>query len=139
MRYVCDAGQNTWFEIETEAEAAQESQLMAHAVEKHFCQAYATARASYVPPIGPFVEQEIGLKDHIRRTMPKFFTLRDPEGSGLATAMLGAPSTPGRTRQAIVVGAQNGDPYPQHGEAIRKLGEHFSVSLDRARCYPYLR
>jgi hypothetical protein len=47
MRFISDAGENTWFEIETEAEAAQESRLMAHAVEKHFCQAYATARASW--------------------------------------------------------------------------------------------
>jgi hypothetical protein len=87
MRFLCDAGPNAWFEIETEAEAALESELMAHAVEKHFCQAHAKARASYVPPAGPFVEQDIGLKAHIRRTMPSFFTLRDPEGKALAMAM----------------------------------------------------
>jgi hypothetical protein len=37
MRYVCDApGGTTWFQIETQAEAALESQAMNHAVEKHF-------------------------------------------------------------------------------------------------------
>jgi hypothetical protein len=139
MRFVCDAGENTWFEIETEAEAALESDLMGHAVEKHFCQAYAAARASYVPPAGPFVEQEIGLSAYIRRTMPKFFTLRDPSGNGLATAMLRILPAAGPATQATIVGASNSDPYPEHQGAIRKLGEHFGVKLDRARCYPYLR
>jgi hypothetical protein len=128
MRFISDAGENTWFEIETEAEAAQESRLMAHAVEKHFCQAYATARASYIPPAGPFVEQEIGLKDHIRRTMPRFFTLRDPEGTGLATAMLRLSPAADPATRAIIVGPSNSDPYPEHGGAIRKLGEHFGSS-----------
>jgi hypothetical protein len=138
MRYVCDAGPNAWFEIETEAEATHESELMAHAVEKHFGQAYAAARASYVPPVGPFVEQDIGLTAHIRRTMPKFFTLRDPDGNGLATAMLKGASAPASAIGGIVVGQANSDPYPKHGGAIRKLGEHFGVELDRRRCYPYL-
>jgi hypothetical protein len=139
MRYVCDAGQNAWFEIETEAEAARESELMAHAVEKHFRQARDTARASYVPPVGPFVEQNIGLNAYIRRTMPKFLTLRDPDGNGLATAMLTAPAAGmGKTRP-IVVGFGNSAPYPEHEGAIRKLGEHFGVELDRLRCYPYSR
>jgi hypothetical protein len=139
MRFVCDAGEDTWFEIETEAEATLESELMAHAVEKHFRQAYAAARASYVPPVGPFIEQEIGLKDHIRRTMPRFFTLRDPDGNALATAMLRISPGGGSGMQAIIVGPSNSDPYPEHGDAIRKLGEHFGVKLDRVRCSPYLR
>jgi hypothetical protein len=138
MRFVCDAGEDTWFEIETEAEAAVESELMAHAIEKHFRQAHAVARASYVPPVGPFIEQEIGLKDHIRRTMPRFFTLRDPAGNGLASAMLRLSSAADNATQAIVVGVSNTDPYPKHGGAIRKLGEQFGVKLDRVRCYPYL-
>jgi hypothetical protein len=137
MRYVCDAGPNAWFEIETEAEAALESQLMAHAVEKHFAQAFAAARASYVPPVGPFVEQDIGLKAHIRRAMPKFFTLRDPDGNGLATAMLRSSSAPPSALPGIVVGQGNSDPYPEYAGAIRTLGEHFGVELDRRRCYPY--
>ena len=37
MKYVCDAlGGKTWFRIETEAEAASESDAMRHAVEKFF-------------------------------------------------------------------------------------------------------
>src|SRR5437868_7101399 len=37
MKYVCDApGGTTWFRIETEAEAANESDSMRHAVEKFF-------------------------------------------------------------------------------------------------------
>ena len=37
MQYVCDAPNGkTWFRIETESEAAQESRLMSHTVEKYF-------------------------------------------------------------------------------------------------------
>ena len=44
-----------------------------------------------------------------------------------------------RAFRPIVVGFSNGDPYPEHGEAIRKLGEHFRMTLDPVRCYPYRR
>ena len=139
MRYVCDAGEKTWFEIETEAEALRESELMQHAVEKHFRQAYAEAAASYVPATGPFLEQNIGLRAHIRRMMPIFLTLRDGEGNGLATAMLPSTERAARTTRPIVVGPGNGDPYPEHGDAIRVLGERFGLELDPVRCYPYSR
>ena len=44
MRFVCDAaGGKAWFRIEAEAEAAKESELMRHAVEKHFRRAYEQA------------------------------------------------------------------------------------------------
>jgi hypothetical protein len=92
MRFVCDAaGQKTWFRIETEAEAAQESELMRHAVEKHFRRAHEQASQAYRPVPGPFVEQDIGRAAHVRRTMPVFLTLRDGEGNVLATAMLPPP------------------------------------------------
>ena len=89
MRFVCDAaGGKAWFRIETEAEAARESELMRHAVEKHFRRAQEQASQCYWPAPGPFVEQDIGREAHIRRTMPVFLTLRDGEGNALATAML---------------------------------------------------
>jgi hypothetical protein len=44
-----------------------------------------------------------------------------------------------RAFRPIIVGFSNGDPYPEHGEAIRKLGEHFRMTLDPVRCYPYRR
>lgn len=72
--------------------------------------------------------------------MPVFLTLRDGEGAALATAML--PQQAGHDDLAcgpMVVGPGNGDPYPEHGEAIRALGRHFGIALDRARCYPYRR
>ena len=65
MRYVCDApGGTTWFQIETQAEAALESQAMNHAVEKHFIQVQETAAKSYVAPPGPFFERDIGQGPH---------------------------------------------------------------------------
>ena len=92
MRFVCDAaGQKTWFRIETEAEAARESELMRHAVEKHFRRAYEQASQSYRPAPGPFVEQDIGRGAHIGRAMPVFLTLRDGDGKALATALLPPP------------------------------------------------
>ncbi|SEP13520.1 hypothetical protein SAMN04487843_10785 [Methylobacterium sp. ap11] len=134
MDYVCDVpGGKIWFRIETEAEAIRESALMGHAVEKHFRQAQSRAEASYVPPAGgPFVEERIGLKGHLVRTMPRFFTLRDAEGNGLATAMV-----PAGAGCPIVVGIGNADPYVAHEEAIRGLGTHLGIPLERSRCYPY--
>ena len=76
MDFVCDApGDKTWFRIVSEAEAVAESRLMNHAVEKHFRQFRDAAAASYSPsPSLPYIERDIGLKDHIRRSMPNFLT-----------------------------------------------------------------
>ena len=141
MQFVCDAaGQKTWFRIETEAEAVQESQLMRHAVEKYFRRAYDQASQAYRPAPGPYIEQDIGREAYIRRVMPMFLTLRDSDGNALATAML--PPRAGRDNLApnpIIVGYENSDPYPEHGDAIRALGRHFGLALDRASCYPYHR
>lgn len=138
MQFVCDApGQTSWFRIETEGEAALESQIMGHAVEKHFRQAWDAATATYRSTASRVVEQNIGLNDHVQRTMPLFLTLRDAEGSGLATAMLPPTGRKDPSFKMIVVGPENRDPYTDCGEAIRKLGEHFGLSLDRDRCYPY--
>jgi hypothetical protein len=112
---------------------------MRHAVEKHFRRAQEQASQAYRPAPGPFVEQDIGRAAHIRRTMPVFLTLRDAEGTALATAML-PPQQAGRDGPAcspMVVGPGNGDPYAAHGDAIRDLGRHFGLALDRIRCYPY--
>ena len=137
MRFVCDAaGQETWFRIETEAEAAQESELMRHAVEKHFRRAHEQASQAYRPVPGPFVEQDIGRAAHVRRTMPVFLTLRDGEGNVLATAMLPPPGRDNLACSPMVVGPGNSDPYPEHRAAIEDLGRHFGLALDRARCYP---
>ena len=141
MQYVCDAaGQKTWFRIETEAEAAQESELMRHAVEKHFRRAHEQAAQSYTPAPGTVVEQDIGRAAHNRRTMPVFLTLRDGDGTPLATAMLPPQQQAGRNSpacSAMVVGPGNSDPYPEHRAAIEDLGRHFGLVLDRTRCYPY--
>lgn len=140
MQYVCDSPPNTWFRIETEAEAAAESRAMDHAVEKHFKRAYEQAAQSYVPPTsGRFIEQSIGLKAHIQRAMPMFLTLRNNQGTALVTAMLPPEGRRGQSFKPIIVGPANSDPFPEHDDAIRKLGEHFGLTLDRERCYPYRR
>ncbi|WP_230534619.1 hypothetical protein [Microvirga roseola] len=138
MQFICDApGQKSWFRIETEGEAILESQIMSHAVEKHFRQAWDAATASYRPTASSLIEQNIGLKAHVQRTMPMFLTLRDAEGNGLATAMLPPGGHPDPSFKIIIVGPENKDPYPDHTEAIGKLGEHFGLNLDRNQCYPY--
>jgi hypothetical protein len=137
MQYVCDGpGNTTWFRIETLAEAAIESDLMNHAVEKHFHAARGQAIATYAPHPGRFIEQDIGLESHVRRVMPIFLTLRDEEGNGLATAMLPSNSRDLKFRR-IIVGRGNSDPYPHHGDAIMCLGKYFGLTLERASCYPY--
>jgi hypothetical protein len=138
MQYICDAGGGkSWFRIETEGEAAFESDSMSHAVEKHFRHAWDAATDSYQSAGRSFVEQNIGLKDHVRRVMPLFMTLRDVEGNTLATAMLppGGQYDPGF--RIIIVGSSNRDPYPEHERAIARLGQHFGLNLDRSHCYPY--
>jgi hypothetical protein len=139
MKFVCDAPDGkTWFRIESEAEAARESEMMQHAVEKYFRQEWAKAVESYRAPPSALFEQEIGLKAHVQRSMPLFLTLRDAEGNGLATAML--PREGGASGfRTIIVGPGNADPYPTEGDAIRALGEHFGLTLERSRCYPYRR
>ena len=136
MKFVCDALKGrTWFRIESDAEAENETKLMRHAVEKHFRQAQKRARESYVP--GPGLERDIGLKNHLIRTAPLFLTLRADDGDALATAMLppGGKHDPNFT--VILVGPENGDPYPPHADAIAALSRHYGISLPRERCYPY--
>jgi hypothetical protein len=140
MKYVCDApGDKTWFRIETVAEAAVESDVMRHAVEKFFRQEHEKAMQSYQPPSGAFIERDIGLNAHVQRSMPLFLTLRDGEGNALATAMLPPDGRDERNFRMIVVGAGNNDPYTEQGEAIRALARHLGIALDRERCYPYHR
>ena len=140
MQYVCEAGPKTWFRFETALEAAQESLLMSHMVEKFFQQAYDQAVAKYVPPPGlRETEKRIGLKAHVQKVMPLFLTLRDREGNGLATAMLPTGGKEDRGFRTIIVGPNNGDPFVEHAEAIKVLGKHFGLTLDPVRCYPYKR
>lgn len=140
MKYVCDAAERkTWFRIETEAEADQESALMDHAVAKHFRRARRQAGQSYTPISAVSFEQQIGLHAHLQREMPLFLTLRDAMGGGLATAMLPPGGCDDAAFRIIVVGRNNTDPYPEHAAAIEALGAHCGLTLDRRRCYPYAR
>jgi hypothetical protein len=126
--------------METEGEAIKESQLLNHAVEKHFRRALEEAEKSYVPPTSRWAfEEKIGLKAHVQKVMPIFVTLRDREGAGLATAMLPPAGKDEASFRPIVVGPANADPYPQHGEDIEALARHYGLRLDPARCYPYRR
>jgi hypothetical protein len=139
MQYVCDAGgRRTWFRIETEAEAVAESEIMRHAVEKHFRRERAAAAGKYTPsPSMSYIERDIGLAAHVQRTMPLFLTLREHDGTPLATAMLPPGGAADESFRTIVVGPANGDPFASHGEAIAALGRHFGLTLTRERCYPY--
>ncbi len=140
MQFVCDGPNGTWFRIETEGEAIQESQLMGHSVEKYFRDAATDAAHSFVPPTTsrPF-EQKIGLKEHVQKKMPIFLTLRDRDGTGLVTAMLPPAGRDERSFRPIVVGPNNADPYTKHAEDIKALARHYGLTLDPARCFPYRR
>ena len=140
MQYVCDAGTATWFRIETLGEAMLESKVMDHAVERFFRDAYDKATQSYAPSktLAAF-EQKIGLKAHIQRSMPRFLTLRDKDGAALVTAMLPPDGMDTRSFRPVIVGKTNADPYLGYADAIRKLGDHYKLTLDPARCFPYRR
>ena len=138
MQFVCDApGSTTWFRIETEAEAVQESADMQHTVEKYFRRERDRAIQSYQPLSQHSIERDIGLSAHIARNMAMFLTLRDREGKALVTAMLppGAKEEPGF--RIIIVGPANADPYPAHSDAIATLAAHTGLTLDRENCFPY--
>ena len=140
MEYVCDAPHNrTWFRLMTEGEAVAESLEMRHAVEKHYRRERERAIEAFQPRTSVFIEQDINKEDHIRRSMPLFLTLRDEEGTALVTAMLPPRGHDDKGFRPIIVGAANADPYPQHGDAIRALGERFGMTLERSRCFPYRR
>src|SRR3546814_12675111 len=120
MKYVCDAGDGkTWFRIETETEAARESALMEHAVEKHFGRHRGHAASTFKPASTVYIEQNIGLDSHIQREMPLFLTLRDHDGNGLATAMLPPGGVDNANFQIIIVGAANRDPYSTAERRVR--------------------
>ncbi len=140
MRYVADAPNGkTWFRLETEAEAARESELMRHKVEKHFRLEKEKASQTYRPVSKTFFEQEIGLNAHIQREMPLFLTLRDQDGNAHVTAMLPPGGRDNAAFHVIIVGPSNADPYAAESEAINALGRHFGIALERERCYPYQR
>jgi hypothetical protein len=138
MEYVCDGPNDvTWFRLMTEAEAVAESEEMRHAVEKHYRRERERAGESFRPLSSVYIEQDIGKEAHIQRSMPMFLTLRDMDGNGLATAMLPPGGKSGGA--CIIVGPGNADPYIDNADAIKSLGDHFGLSLDRAHCYPYRR
>ena len=138
MKYVCDGpGGKTWFRIESEAEAEQESALLQHAVEKHFRREMEKAKGSYKPTSTVFIEQNIGLEAHLQRAMPVFLTLRLGDGSGLATAMLPPGGGNEPSFKIVIVGVENSDPYRDHADAIAALGQHYGLTLDRESCFPY--
>ena len=140
MEYICDAPDDkTWFRLVNDGEAVTESDLMRHAVEKYFRREWDKAAESFRPLTSVFIEQDIGKEDHILREMPLFLTLRDQDGTPLATAMLPPGGQHNRTFGCIIVGSANSDPYKQHADAIEALAQHFDIPLDRAHCYPYRR
>lgn len=138
MKYVCDApAGRTWFRIETQEEASKESAAMRHTMERYFRAEMEKARLSFRPPSSVFFEQEIGLNAHLQREMPLFATLRDGDGTPLATAMLPPGGGNSRPFKPVILGKENTDPYMKCADAITALGKHFGLTLDRARCYPY--
>jgi len=138
MQFICDApGGKTWFRMETEGEAADESRLMNHAVEKYFRRDREKAAASYQSANPNSIERDIGRDAHIQRVMPLYLTLRDREGSALATALLPPVGKDDAGFRIIIVAPDNADPYPVHCDAIDALGAHFGLKLERERCYPY--
>ncbi len=139
MQYVCDApGRKTWFRIETEAEAAAESEAMRHAVERYFRREREAAIQKYRPAAtASYIERDIGLAAHIARSMPLFLTLREHDGTALATAMLPPGVTETSGFRTIIVGPANSDPFVSQDDAIQALARHFGLTLSREGCYPY--
>lgn len=140
MQFVCDAPEGkTWFRMESETEAARESEDMKHTVEKYFRREREKAATNYRPASQLSIERDIGLSAHLSREMPLFLTLRNREGDALTTAMLPPQGRNEPSFRIIIVGFANADPYSAHGDAIAALGKHYDLTLDRERCFPYSR
>ncbi|HEX4304294.1 MAG TPA: hypothetical protein VHZ78_15990 [Rhizomicrobium sp.] len=139
MQYVCDApGDKTWFRIETESEAVLESQAMRHALENHFALERQRAIANYRPPATlNNIERYIGLDAHVTRTMPRFLTLRDKQGTPLASAMLPPQATGSGHFRPTIVGPAYSDAYSAHDGAIAALEKCFGLSLRRECHNPF--
>ena len=131
MLYVCDAPDRTvWFRIETESEAFFESLSTQGAVAVFFGAEHSRAISSYRPHPGlPFIERDIGLEAHIQRKMPLFLTLRDREGTVLATAILPPGGKENAGYPVFVWGAAGVDPYESHAKALEILEKRFGVAI----------
>jgi len=70
--------------------------------------------------------------------MPLFLTLRENDGTPLATAMLPPQGKACDDFRMIIVGPSNADPFGAHDTSIQALARHFGLVLDRERCFPYV-
>src|SRR6516165_4658945 len=134
MQYVCDAPKGkTWFRIETEGEAAHESRLMSHTVEKYFRRERDKAIQSWRPERPNAIERDIGLEAHVQREMPLFLTLRDREGNALTTAML----PPGGKDRGLIGAMSAHGPSVWTGRALQAESDDLEV-VGLALLYPAL-
>ena len=62
--------------------------------------------------------------------MPLFLTLREHDGTPLATAMLPPGGKAFDDFRMIIVGPSNDDPFATHDEAIQALAKHFGLVLN---------
>ena len=130
MQYVCDApGRKTWFRIETEGEAMQESEAMRHSLDYCFRHEREAAVKCYAPSRNlNYIERNIGLGAHVQRTMPIFLTLRDSEGTPLATAVL-PQADDCEGREPRIVGPEYSDAFEAQRSAIAVLERHMRRTL----------
>ena len=132
MQYVCDApGRRAWFRIETEGEASLEAQDMGHSLDYFFRHERDTATRAYAPlRTLSFIERDIGLSAHLTRTMPIFLTLRESDGTAVASALL--PQDPDQLSIAArVIGPGDNDAFREQREALQALEKHLGKKLRR--------
>lgn len=117
MKPIVEHDHGTWFEIETRAQAQEETDRMEHAVVFYFVADARTQEAS-------------GTKTY------RYFSFREGDTS-VVTARVPLAGV-AETQGPIVVGRRNSDPYPDHGDAIEALAAAISTPLPDS-CYPYPR
>jgi len=109
---------------------------MRHAVEKYFRRERAAAIAKYHPPATTnYIERDIGLAAHIQRSMPLFLTLREHDGTPLATAMLPPGGVEAAGFRCLIVRTRQQRSLRHHDDAIQALAAHVQLGLTRERCY----
>lgn len=113
MRDVLDLGDGCrWVEIETQADADAAGRATRTGVAWHF-------------------QRELAARSRGRRPTP-YYALSRPDGGILA---IGCVAPAGEGGSTIMVGCANADPWPDHAEAIARLGDRIRRHLG-PECYP---
>lgn len=126
MKTILDLGNGMrWVQLETQDEADREMHLSQTSV-------------------GRFFQRDHSMAAMMKSTPPSYYSLRMGEGGveqALVTARIlenasASPFAEVMDRDFVFVGQRNVDPFPEHGDAIVRLGKALNIEIGED-AYPY--